>query len=1158
MSGSNSKPASKMKQSTLGGFFQKAAPSTSKKPTKPQPLNNSRINNTLSSEPDHKPTSESNDGQGTAVDDDEDDDDGVVERSRIAAKGKRKSVVVAGSSSEDDEVTSLSRSRLPPASKKARYSRASTASGASTPKSYGDGFSSHASTAGPSDDDGEDLDIDDEEEDEDDHPRKPKPSKAKSTKSSAKSKFGPALSSNNPEKLKSDSKTEGSAWKQGPWTFLRDIKDADGNPVGSPEYDPRTLYISKKDWASMTPFEVQFWEIKRNHFDTVLFFQKGKFAELYEGDAMIGHQEFDLKITKRVKMSMVGVPETSVDFWIAKFLAKGYKVGKVDQCETALGAEMRNKGSLPTSKNAKAPPPQKGSGREIVRRELRSVVTSGTIVDGNILTDDAATCLLAIKESVDSSDLPVFGVIIMDAATAEFNMTHFEDSASRTHLETIMSRYKPKEILHEKSGLSPASLRVLRNTASSDCTWTALKTDEFLEPEECLCRLTELFHESGGEIPEVIQSFNDKLETMQALGGLLWYLKQLNLDKDLLTCKNVKVLDAFRCSRTMHLDGKTISDLELLQSDGSEESRLLKLLNRCVTSFGKRLFRHWLCSPLQDGDAIRARLDAVDFLMNNPSFEQTFGALSGLPDLERLISRVHAGACTVPNFLKVLKAFEKIYNAVEELRKLIDETPALLLKELLDSLPNTEKLLQNLQDMFTLNDDRRELLPLEGKDESFDAALEEERQAEKALKSELKAAKKILKTEDVVYKDIGIKDIYQIQVSAKVKAPSNWTKMSGTKDCARYYSPQSAQLVKQLKQAREKKSCALKDFHLKVFLAFDEDYLIWLQVVKSIAQIDCVLSLSKASIALGETTCRPEIVDSNEAMVKFKTLRHPCTVGRDDSDFISNDVSVGGDECRMILLTGPNMAGKSTLLRMTCVATILAQIGCYVPAESATISPVDRICTRMGASDHIFAHASTFKVEMDDARKILKEATSKSLVILDELGRGTSTFDGHAIAFAVLHRLATHSNCLGFFATHYSALTQDFKSHPNIATKFMSTDVDEVTREVVFLYKLSSGVSPRSYGPHVAKMAGIPSKIVQRAIEISEKFENETKQRSEKQSSKTTTNHHQINDLLLQADTAFLVNLVKNNGFHDPDLVKENLNTLDRILIGLQKFNLHN
>lgn len=1129
MVSSTSKNSNSLKQGTLGGFFQKASSTQAGNRTTSE--RDSAVNQPR--HPDSKPTSEADD-----LDDLEDEIGG-----RSRTRSKRKSVIDPSSSEDDSNPrrTPVSQFRLP-ASKKPRYSCASSASGGSTPKSQCDPLSSRPSTAGLSEGD---EDFEDEEDTEN-----PKPS-VKSTKSSSsiKPKVGHLMTT--AEKSRAESKAEAQG-KQAPWAFLRDIKDADGNPIGSPDYDPRTLYISKKDWATMTPFEVQFWEIKQNHFDTVLFFQKGKFSELYEGDAMIGHQEFDLKITKRVKMSMVGVPESSVDFWIAKFLAKGYKVGKVDQCETALGAEMRNKGSLPTSKFSKPPPQSKTAGKEIVRRELRSVVTSGTIVDGNILTDDAATCLLAIKETLNSSGFPVFGVIVMDAATAEFNLSHFEDSANRTHLETIMSRFKPKEILHEKSGLSSASLRVLRNTASSDCTWTALKSEEFLELEECVCRLAELFQESGGQIPETIQSFYNKVETIQALGGLLWYLRQLNLDKDLLTCKNVKVLDTLWCSKTMQLDGKTISDLELLQSEGSEGSQLMRLLNRCVTPFGKRLFRHWLSSPLQDAEAIRARLDAVDFLLRCNTFEKKFGALAGLSDLERMISRVHAGACTVPNFLKVLKAFRQIHGAVSELGQTIDGESRGLLKDTLESIPDTGELLNNLEDMFTLDNDRRELMPLEGKDESYDMAVEEEREAEKALNSELKAVKKLLKTDDVVYKDIGIKDIYQIQVGAKVKVPSNWTKMSGTKDCARYYSPQSALLVKQIKQAREKKSCALKDFHLKVFAAFDENYLTWLQVVKSVAQLDCIVSLSKASAALGEPACRPEILDSPEAMVQFVTLRHPCAVGRDDNDFIANDVSVGGDECRMILLTGPNMAGKSTLLRMTCVATIMAQIGCYVPAESAKISPVDRICTRMGASDHIFAHASTFKVEMDDARKILKEATSKSLVILDELGRGTSTFDGHAIAFAVLHRLATHSNCLGFFATHYSALTEDFRCHPNIAHKYMLTNVDEVTREVVFLYKLASGVSPRSYGPHVAKMAGIPSQIVQQAISISEEFEKATQDR---QALMKRTN--QRLDLVFQADTAFLIHLVQRGGFQNPGSVREDLKTLDRIRTRIRTLNLH-
>lgn len=1126
---STSTQKAKMKQVTLGSFFQPKSTPSSSTTGKSQP--------DTKSDPPANPASESTSIPPSVNDEDEDEEMPMLTTRKA---NKRKSVVMNNSpdSSEIDEPSTNKKSNI---AKKPRYSRGSNASAASQSEEY-----SNTEVSSNLDDLDSDASFDGQESDTE-VPVK-RVSKAKSKTSNAKSSSSALWTT--AEKKKQQEKSENES-KQAPWKFLRDIRDADQNPIGSPEYDPRTLYISREDWKSMTPFETQFWEIKQRHFDTVLFFQKGKFSELYEGDAMIGHREFDLKITKRVKMSMVGVPETSVDFWIAKFLAKGYKVGKVDQCETALGAEMRNKGSLPSAKSAKSQPKAKPGAKEIVRRELRSVVTSGTIVDGSILTDDAATCLMAIKETIGESGLPIFGVVILDASTAEFNLSHFDDSANRTHLETIMSRFRPKEIVHEKAGLSTSTMRVLKNIASSDCTWTALKNDEFLEIDECLSRLSELFGEAKKKIPEAISSFHSKPETMMALGGLLWYLGQLNLDKELLSCDNVKVLDVFRPTETMQLDGKTISDLELLQGDLGEDSRLLKLLNRCITPFGKRLFRHWLCSPLQSASAIEMRLDSVTYLIEHPDFVDQFGTLTGLPDLERLISRIHAGSCTVKNFLKVLKSFQKIQTTLETLKTAIGNDQPKILDQLLGKVPDVAQLIVDIEEMFTLDEEKKDLLPLEGKDELYDAAIEEEREAEGSLDDELEAAKKLLKSKDVVYKHIGIKDIYQIQVPAKIKAPSNWTKMSGTKDCARYYSPQSAQLVKKLKQAREKKTSALKDFHLRVFALFDQSYPDWLLTVKTVAEIDCLVSLAQASIAIGEPSCRPEIMDLPQAEIRFETLRHPCAVGRDESDFIANDVMVGGDECRMILLTGPNMAGKSTLLRMTCVAVIMAQLGCHVPAQSARISPVDRICTRMGASDHIFAHASTFKVEMDDAKKILSEATPKSLMILDELGRGTSTFDGHAIAFAVLHRLATHCSCLGFFATHYSALNEDFAHHPNIAPKYMLTNVDEETREVLFLYKLTTGVSPKSYGPHVAKMGGIPNEIVKRAISISEEFEvkSKSKQIEQKKINKLS--------LTLQADVSYLIRILKNSSLNDDEKKKESLGerlqVLNRIKLGFQK-----
>jgi DNA mismatch repair protein MSH6 len=226
------------------------------------------------------------------------------------------------------------------------------------------------------------------------------------------------------------------------FSFLRDVRDAAGRRPDDPEYDKRTIYIPNKVFESLKPFEKQFWSIKRDHYDTVLFFQKGKFYELYEDDAMIGHQEFDLKLTDRVRMKMVGVPEQSFEMWAAKFLAAGYKVGKVEQCETAIGAEMRGKAEGKGPSNAKED--------KIVRRELAQVFTNGTIVDSTYLTTDEANHCVAIKEMATSSSTSAFGVCVMDASTGEFGLSAFDDDVCRTRLETMFRQIRPKEILHAK------------------------------------------------------------------------------------------------------------------------------------------------------------------------------------------------------------------------------------------------------------------------------------------------------------------------------------------------------------------------------------------------------------------------------------------------------------------------------------------------------------------------------------------------------------------------------------------------------------------------------------------------------------------------------------------------------------------------------------
>ncbi|GAA6023217.1 hypothetical protein JCM10207_004484 [Rhodosporidiobolus poonsookiae] len=945
------------------------------------------------------------------------------------------------------------------------------------------------------------------------------------------------------EKTKQDKKNN-----EEMFSFLRDPKDADGNRPNEPGYDPRTIYIPPKAWNTFTPFERQFWEIKQNHYDTVLFFQKGKFFELYEEDAAIGHREFDLKLTDRVKMKMVGVPETSFDYWASKFLAQGYKVGRVDQCETALGAEIRNKDDKAAGgKGAKAKGKSAGkqaNGKEIVRRELKSVLTSGTIIEGEMLTDDMSNHCVAIKEDTPTpTSPPSFGICVLDASTAEFQLSHFVDDACRTQLETLVRQLKPKELIHQKGNLSVATLRLLRSCVGLECQWTALKEGkEFLAPEHAQEEVETLFREQGkkkdgeevgmevdGEgaeaeggdvVPENIRKMYDKPVAMSALGGMIWYLRQLNLDADLVTAKNFNIYDPLsRSNGTLALDGQTLAHIEVLQnSQGGTEGTLLQLLSRCITPFGKRLFKVWLCAPLRDVQGINDRLDAVEDLLSNSNFAVTFDAMGKkLPDLERMLSRIHGKTCKKADFVRVVQSFEQIMAALGALKTLCEDFKSKGIPGLIEACPDVEELLEEIQGLY----DSDELLPVDGKDEEYERVREAVDEVEAALDEELEKARKRFKAgDDVFFKHMGTKDIFQIETPVKYKAPSSWTKMSGTKQVNRYYTPETTKLIADLKEARERKQMVVNDFQYKLYGEFDKHYATWMAVIKTVAQLDCLLSLSKSSAALGEPCVRPEMVESDTAILEFEELRHPCILSA-SSDFIPNDVSLGGDAKNLMLLTGPNMAGKSTLLRMTCTAVIMAQLGCFVPAAKARIAPIDAIYSRMGANDAIFASASTFKVEMDDCNKILQKSTPRSLVILDELGRGTSTYDGMAIAYAVLHRLATHTGCIGFFATHFTSLTEDYAYHPQIRLANMQTSVNDDTRAVVFLYKLVDGSAPKSYGPHVAAMAGLSEAIVERAIGISKQFEETSRARERAMRANETL------PLTAQADAAFLLKLAR-------------------------------
>ncbi|CED82378.1 Mismatch repair ATPase MSH6 (MutS family) [Phaffia rhodozyma] len=907
--------------------------------------------------------------------------------------------------------------------------------------------------------------------------------------------------------------------------FLKTIKDKEGHTTDHPEYDPRTLYIPKSAWNKFTPFETQFWNIKQYHYDTILFFQKGKFFELYENDAQTGFLEFGLKMTDRVKMKMVGVPEQNFEMWAAKFLAAGYKVGRVEQSETALGAEMRMKAS--------------GGKAQIVNRELKHVLTNGTVSDPSYLAGDEANHCISIKE--DSSNLinPSFGITVLDAATGAFSLSAFEDDVCKTKLETMFRQLRPKELIHEKGNLSVSTLRTLRSIISSSCAWTAMKPQtDFTSAANTLDILSDFFalQSEGSDkqavLPEVIEKFREEPLAIESLGGLVSYLKQLNLDKDLLSQKNFDIYDPIRQNKSLILNGNTLAHIEVLvNSEGGEEGTLLDLLQKCRTPFGKRLFRVWLCHPLRDIQAINARLDAVDELMEHPTFITDFRELAkGVPDLERMISRIHAGSIKIADFMKVLKSFEIIQKRFEKLRDISTSFESTSVATLLGSAPDLSSYIENVRTMFTFDKDDGTLLPADGRDEAYEEIIQELETLEDQLEGLREKFSKQLKTEVVYWHSAqGQKEIFQLAVPSSKKVPSNWTKTSGTKAQNRYYAPETLPIIRKIQEARETRGQVVRSFVNRLYAEFDKERSVWLSSVKTLAELDCLCSLATASLELDQPKCRPTFVDSDQAFLKFESLRHPSMCLR--ADFIPNDVELGGDKARISLLTGPNMAGKSTLLRTTAAGVIMAQLGMYVGAESATLSPLDCIMTRMGAMDNMFSQSSTFKVELDECAKILRECGPKSLCILDELGRGTSTYDGMAIAGAVLHHLAGTTLPLGFFATHYGTLTDDFAYHPNIRAMHMQTQVDEEKREVTFLYKLIQGKAESSHGTHVAHLAGVPLEVVSRAETISSTF-------FKAQQSRLSAGRRTELPLVVHGDFARLVKLGLGLGGNEKEEVK--------------------
>lgn len=928
-------------------------------------------------------------------------------------------------------------------------------------------------------------------------------------------------------------------------------RDAKRRRPGDANYDPRTLHLPPDFLKSLSGGQRQWWEFKSKHMDKVLFFKMGKFYELFEMDAHIGAKELDLQYMKG-EQPHCGFPEKNFSMNLEKLARKGYRVLVVEQTETPEQLELRRKEKGSKDKVVKREICAVVTKGTLTEGEMLSAnpdasylmaVTEGCQRLANQNADrifgvcvvDVTTSRIILGQFGDDAECSALCCLLSELRPVEIvkpakQLSPETERALLRHtrnplvndLVPLLEFWDAEKTVHEfKSSYS----RIVEQSVSGSLNETNLDG------------LQSQVEENGmGWLPDVLSDLVKAGENgsyaLSALGGTIFYLKQAFLDETLLRFAKFELLPCSGFANIvskpyMVLDAAALENLEIFENsrNGDSSGTLYAQLNHCVTSIGKRLLKTWLARPLYHPESIRERQDAVGGLRGvNLAFALEFRkALSRLPDMERLLARVFASSEAngrnankvvlyedaakkqLQEFISVLRGCESMAQSCSSLSVILENVESRVLHHLLTlgvGLPNIDSVINHFKDAFDwveANNSGR-IIPHEGVDLEYDSACKKVKEVESSLTKHLKNQQKLLGDASITYVTIG-KEAYLLEVpeSLRERIPRDYELRSSKKGFFRYWTPSIKKLLGELSQAESEKESMLKSILQRLIGRFCEHHNKWRQLVSATAELDVLISLAIASEYYEGPTSRPIILDSSSPdkvpCFSAKSLGHP--VLRSDSlgkgTFVPNEIMIGGSSHpSFILLTGPNMGGKSTLLRQVCLAVILAQVGADVPADSFELSPVDRIFVRMGAKDHIMAGQSTFLTELSETALMLSSATRNSLVALDELGRGTSTSDGQAIAESVLQHFVHKVQCRGMFSTHYHRLAVDYQNDHKVLLCHMGCrvgngvgDVEEVT----FLYKLTPGACPKSYGVNVARLAGLPDSVLQKAAAKSREFE---------------------------------------------------------------------
>lgn len=813
----------------------------------------------------------------------------------------------------------------------------------------------------------------------------------------------------------------------------------------------------------LTPMMQQYMEIKERYKDCILFFRLGDFYEMFFQDAELASKELEITLTGRdcgleERAPMCGVPYHAAHTYISRLINKGYKVAICDQMEDPALA------------------------KGIVKRDVTRVITPGTVIDPSMLDEKRNNYLMSIY-----CQKQYFGIAAADISTGEFYSTQITWGSSLKKLIDEVSRYKPSEIICN----SQLSDKPEFNTFFTDYLGIRPQIihDDFFDP----ARAGDIINETTGENPF------DSLELAQcASGALLSYLKETQ-KTDL---KHIEKIRIYKIEQYMIIDSSSRRSLELSETmrDGRKKGSLLWVLDKTSTAMGGRKLRRWIEQPLLDVEEINLRLDAVaelkdGFMLRNELVE----LLRGVYDVERITSKIVYGNINARDLLSLKVSLSKL----PYIKELISGLKSPLNTQI------TERL-DLLEDLYNLIESAiHEDAPISVKEggiikDGFDELIDKYRKAAtegKTWISDLEARERErtgIKSLKIRYNDnFG----YFIEVTKAniAQVPEDYRRKQTLVNSERYTMDELSEIENTILGAEKK--------------VVEREYDLFCQIREIAAQkvdrlkttADCISELdalcSLAEVADRNQYTRPDVYEGST--IEIKNGRHPVIERMlTDTPFVPNDTLIDCEDNRMLVITGPNMAGKSTYMRQVALITLMAQAGSFVPADYAKIGMVDRIFTRVGASDDLASGQSTFMVEMSEVANILENATKRSLLILDEIGRGTSTYDGLSIAWAVIEYINDRAR-LGartLFATHYHELTElEDRIH---GVKNYCVSVRKRGEDITFLRKIQRGGADRSYGVEVAKLAGIPEQVIERARYILEELDkadiNKSRKRREK------------------------------------------------------------